>query len=109
MRTRVFGVLLLAFLGVAGAAHAQSFLGTIRGTVIDPQGGGVSDAAVLVVDESTGVPRAVGTDSQGRFEASNLKPGTYRIEVATPNFKEFKQTGVVLRAKKNLTEAKEKV
>jgi len=98
MRTRVFGVLLLAFLAAAGAAHAQSFLGTIRGTVIDPQGGGVSDAAVLVVDESTGVPRAVGTDSQGRFEASNLKPGTYRIEVTTPNFKEFKQTGVVLRA-----------
>jgi hypothetical protein len=98
MRTRVFGVLLLAFLGAAGAAHAQSFLGTIRGTVSDPQGGGVSNAAVLVVDEATGVPRAVDTDSQGRFEATNLKPGTYRIEVATPNFKEFKQTGIVLRA-----------
>jgi Carboxypeptidase regulatory-like domain len=98
MRTRVFGVLLLAFLAVAGAAHAQSFLGTIRGTVSDPQGGGVSNAAVLIVDEATGVPRAVSTDPQGRFEAANLKPGTYRIEVATPNFKEFKQTGVVLRA-----------
>ena len=67
MRTRVFAVVLLAILGIAGAAHAQSFLGTIRGTVSDPQGGGVSDAAVLVVDEATGVPRAVGTDSQGRF------------------------------------------
>ncbi|HEY8150942.1 MAG TPA: carboxypeptidase-like regulatory domain-containing protein [Vicinamibacteria bacterium] len=98
MRTRVFAVVLLAFLGVAGAAHAQSFLGTIRGTVSDPQGAGVSDAAVLVVDEATGVPRAVSTDSQGRFEAANLKPGTYRIEVATPNFKEFKQTGITLRA-----------
>jgi len=98
MRTRVFLILLLAFLGVAGATHAQSFLGTIRGTVIDPQGAGVADAAILVVDEATGVPRAVGSDSQGRFEASNLKPGTYRIEVTTPSFKEFKQTGVVLRA-----------
>jgi hypothetical protein len=96
MRTRVFPVLLLA-LGLAGAAHAQTFNGTIRGTVVDPQGGGVSDAAVLVVDESTGVPRAVSTDSEGRFEAANLKPGTYRIEVTTPSFKEYKQTGVVLR------------
>jgi carboxypeptidase family protein len=98
MRTRVFAVLLLTVLGVAGAAHAQSFLGTIRGTVSDPQGAGVADAAVLVVDEATGVPRAVSTDSQGRFEAANLKPGTYRVEVATPNFKEFKQTGITLRA-----------
>src|SRR5438552_14689311 len=98
MRTRVIAVLLLSFLGVAGATHAQSFLGTVRGRVVDPPGAGGADAAVLVVDESTGVPRAVSTDSQGRFEATNLKPGTYRIEVATPNFKEFKQTGVVLRA-----------
>ena len=98
MRTRVFAVLLLTVLGAAGAAHAQSFLGTIRGTVSDPQGAGVGDAAVLVVDEATGVPRAVSTDSQGRFEAANLKPGTYRVEVATPNFKEFKQTGITLRA-----------
>jgi hypothetical protein len=98
MRTRVFLVLLLAVLGVAGAARAQTFLGTIRGTVVDPQGAGVSDAAILVVDESTGVPRAVGTDSQGRFEAANLRPGTYRIEVTTPNFKKFERTGVVLRA-----------
>src|SRR6185295_893803 len=74
MRTRVFLILLLAFLGVAGATHAQSFLGTIRGTVIDPQGAGGAAAAVLVVDEAPGVPRAVDTDMQGRFEASNLKP-----------------------------------
>jgi hypothetical protein len=91
-------ILLLTAFGFAGVAHAQSFLGTIRGTVTDPQGGGVSDAAVLVVDESTGVPRAVGTDSQGRFEASNLRPGTYRIEVTTPNFKKYERTGIVLRA-----------
>src|SRR5881397_3014344 len=90
---RVFLVLLVAVVGLAGAAHAQTFLGTIRGTVVDPQG-----AAVLVVDESTGVPRAVGTDAEGRFEATSLRPGTYRVEVTTPNFKKFERTGVLLRA-----------
>src|SRR4030095_9497297 len=82
----------------AGPPFAQSFLGTIRGTVVDPQGAAVQDAAVLIVDESTGVPRTAATDSEGRYEASNLKPGTYRVEVVTPNFKKAEQTGIVLRA-----------
>jgi hypothetical protein len=98
MRTRVCLAALLAILGAAGAVHAQSFLGTIRGTVVDPQGAAVAGASVLIIDESTGVPRPVDTDSEGRFEAANLKPGTYRVEVITPNFKKYEQTGIVVRA-----------
>jgi hypothetical protein len=97
MRTRVSLVVLLA-LGTFGAAQAQSFLGAVRGTVVDPQGAAVGGASVLVIDESTGVPRPVETDAEGRFEAANLKPGTYRVEVITPNFKKYEQTGIVLRA-----------
>jgi hypothetical protein len=44
------------------------------------------------------VPRPVETDAEGRFEAPNLRPGTYRVEVITPNFKKYEQTGIVLRA-----------
>jgi hypothetical protein len=98
LRTRVSAVVLLAVLAVAGAAGAQSFLGTIRGTVVDPQGAAVPKASVLVTDESTGVPRPVETDAEGRFEAPNLKPGTYRIEVITSSFKKAERTGIVLRA-----------
>src|SRR4030095_12248767 len=97
---RVWSVLawLVVVAAFAGPAVAQSFLGTIRGAVVDPQGAAVQDAAVLIVDESTGVPRTAATDSEGRYEASNLKPGTYRVEVVTPNFKKAEQTGIVLRA-----------
>src|SRR3954465_3729798 len=79
-------------------AGAQSFLGTVRGTVVDPQGSVVPGAAVLIVDEGTGVPGGVEADAEGRYEATNLKPGTYRVEVVTTNFKKFERTGVVLRA-----------
>src|SRR3954469_6116813 len=90
-------VLLIAVV-LSAPASAQSFLGAIRGTVTDPQGQVVSGAAVLITDEATGVPRALETDGQGRYEAPNLQPGSYRVEVITQNFKKFERTGVVLRA-----------
>ncbi len=99
MRSRTCrSLLLLASLGLAGPALAQSFLGTIRGTVVDPQGAAVGGASVLIVDESTGVPRPVETDAEGRYEAANLRPGTYRVEVVTTSFKKAEKTGVLLRA-----------
>jgi hypothetical protein len=84
--------------GLSTPVFAQSFLGTIRGTVTDPQGQVVQGAAVLITDEATGVPRALETDAQGRYEATNVRPGTYRIEVITQSFKKFERTGIVLRA-----------
>ncbi len=89
---------LLALLGVAAAVSAQSVLGTIRGTVTDPQGGVVAKASVLITDENTGVPRTVETDAEGRFEALNLRPGSYRVEIITTSFKKYEATHVLLRA-----------
>jgi hypothetical protein len=90
---------LLVTLSVASPpAMAQSFLGSLRGTVTDPQGATVPKAAILVTDEATGVPRALETDDQGRYEAANLQPGMYRVEVVTTSFKKFERTGVLVRA-----------
>src|SRR5262249_44125284 len=94
----VIPTVLLLTMACAGVAAAQSFLGTIRGTVVDPQGAAVAKAAVLIVDEATGVPRTLETDAQGRYEAANIKPGTYRVEVVTTNFKKYERPGVLVRA-----------
>jgi hypothetical protein len=98
MRRVVFAAVLSTLVAFSTSAFAQSFLGTIRGTVLDPQGQVVSGAAVLIIDESTGVARTLETDAEGRYEAPNLRPGTYRVEVVTPNFKKFERTGVLVRA-----------
>ena len=94
---RVAAVAALAF-ALAAPAWTQSFVGTIRGTVVDPQGGAVPGATILIVDEATGVPRPTTTDPEGRYEATNLRPGSYRVEVVTTSFKKAERTGVVLKA-----------
>lgn len=94
---RLVRLVLLAAVLSAVPLHAQSVLGTIRGTVTDPQGAVVPSAAVLITDEATGVPRTVDTDAEGRFEAPNLRPGSYRVEIVTQSFKKFEQAGVVVR------------
>ena len=53
MRTRHVVLSLLIALACTAPLGAQSFLGTIRGTVVDPQGGAVKGAAVLITDEAT--------------------------------------------------------
>ena len=95
---RVVLWLLLIPLACATSLAAQSFLGSIRGVVLDPQGGAVKGAAVLITDEATGVPRAVETDDQGRYEAPYLQPGMYKVEVMSPSFKKFERTSVLVRA-----------
>jgi hypothetical protein len=90
--------LLAAVVLAGGPAFAQSFLGTFRGTVTDPQGAAVDKAVVVITDEATGVSRSVQTDAQGRYEASNMRPGMYRVEVVTDSFKKYERTGVLLRA-----------
>ena len=65
----------------------------------------VAGATVLITDEATGVPRTVETDAEGRYEATNLRPGTYRVEVVTTSFKKFEQTGVVLRDRRGTARA----
>src|SRR4249920_217528 len=73
---------LVLLLGLTGATRAQSILGTVRGTVFDAQRNVVPGASVVVTDESTNVARDAVTDTEGNFEVSGLRPGSYRVEVS---------------------------
>ncbi len=84
--------------GLAVPLAAQTSLGTIRGTVFDPQQNIVPGATVVITDESTNVTREVQTDAEGLFEAPNLRPGTYTVTASLSGFKKVQRTGVVLRS-----------
>ena len=89
--------LVALILGIS-PAFGQSTLGTIRGTVVDPQHQITPGATIVATDEATNVPRETTSDAEGNFELPNLRPGTYTVEARLAGFKTVKRVGVLLRA-----------
>src|ERR1044072_7929814 len=80
----VLGVLLCVSVTIYSQGNN---LGTLRGTVTDPNGAVIPNAAVKVTDQSTGLSRDVTTDAEGNYEVAALKAGNYKITVAAPGVK----------------------
>lgn len=68
------------------ASRAQTFRGTILGTVRDPNGAVVPNATVTAKNVGTGLERTVTTDGEGNYTVAELPIGTYQVKVSAPNF-----------------------
>ena len=79
-------------------AAAQSERGSIAGIVTDPAGAAVPSAQLAVVNRDTNTTIRVATTAVGEYNAPNLVPGVYRIEVTADGFKRFVGQNVVLAA-----------
>lgn len=87
---------LFAFLVVAPWLPAQTFTGSILGTVQDATGAVVPGAKVVVVNEATNVLQSSVSNAVGYFEIPALPPGSYRLEVQSTGFKRFLRPGLKL-------------
>ena len=67
-------------------ASAQTRIGTIQGTVKDPNGAVVTGAAVTVVQQVTGYKQSAKTDAQGTFRIVNVPFNTYTVHVEGVGF-----------------------
>jgi len=65
---------------------AQTFRGTILGTVSDPQGAVLSSAKVTVRNVNTGLERTTTTSSDGSYAVPELPTGTYTVTVSQSGF-----------------------
>ena len=57
------------------------------GTVTDPSGAAVSNAAITITNIDTGVSRTLSTSSDGQYVAPGLLNGHYTVKVAVSGFK----------------------
>ena len=80
------------------SAMAQATTGSIKGSVVDPNGGVVAGATISAKNEATGVQKATVTSGDGIYEINELLPGKYSVTVgATAGFSPKTVTGVDVR------------
>ena len=71
---------------LAPVAHAQSATsGGISGEVKDPTGALVPNAKVTIVNVATNATRVITTNSLGRYTASELNTGVYKVSAVAQN------------------------
>ena len=93
MKVRNF---LLFVLLAAVSVSAQTFRGTILGTVTDPSGAVVAGAQVTVKNTGTGLLRSTTTSGDGSYSLPELPIGTYDVTVSQAGFQTSVTKGVTV-------------
>lgn len=75
-----------AFVFLAGNLWGQTFRGGIAGTVADPSGAAIVNAAVTIVNEATGFTRSQVSTTSGGFSFQDLPLGNYTVTISAPGF-----------------------
>lgn len=91
MRVRSLALSLLIF---SFTAFAQSDRGTITGTIADPAGAVISNAAVEAKNVATGSIYQAATSGTGNYTLGQLPAGTYELSVTVPGFKKYVRGGL---------------
>jgi hypothetical protein len=89
----LFGIFLLL---CSVPLRAQTFYGSIVGTVKDASGGVIPGAPVTLTNIGTSERKTIATDAAGNYRLMNLVPASYRIEVEMAGFKRYLREPIVV-------------
>lgn len=96
MRVRLTALCFIIFILFIHIASAQSPNGTVSGIVLDPSGGVIIGADVLIINNETGMQYPGKANNEGFYVVSNIPPGTYRIQVSNGGFKTIIKPDIVI-------------
>ena len=91
----VWLALIAACLTVATPARGQENA-VITGTVTDPSGAAIANAAITLTNQATHVARQSVSGDSGGFNFVNLGVGQYTLVVTASGFQKFSRTDIVL-------------
>ena len=92
------GLGIFALAALASTAYAQTTQTGIHGTVNDPSGAVVPNAAVKLTDTGTGSEKSTATASDGGFVFPDLQAATYKLTVTAVGFQTAIYDSVVVDA-----------
>ncbi len=98
----LFGLVLVLALSCATIA-AQTFTGSMFGSVSDSTGAAVPGVQLRLVHTTTGTEREAQTDARGEFAISALSPGRYSLTVEARGFKKLVRDGIELTSSERLS------
>src|SRR5882672_10390004 len=79
----------LLLLLTGSVTFSQAITGRLRGQILDPSGGAVPQAQVVVTNQRTGVTATLTTTSAGTYELPSILPSLYKVSVEAKGFKGF--------------------
>ncbi len=97
----LFNNLLLGLL-LSTAAWSQG-ISTINGSVTDPSGGVIPGARIIATEVDTGLTRETVSNVDGLYVLSSLRPTRYTLSAEAQGFRQFSQTGIILRDNDTVT------
>jgi len=99
--------LMLVFMPLLLASESRAFAqaqntGSIYGSVTDPSGAVVQNAAITVAEPSKGVNRSITSSKTGEFVLPSLPIGTYILTVSASGFETFVTSDITVDADKSV-------
>ena len=92
---------LIALLVTPVNGNAQTFRGSITGTVTDSTGAVVAGAQVTAIETATNTTYKALSSTAGEFAFTNMPVGSYTVTVSAPGFKSVKVNQVPVTAATN--------
>jgi hypothetical protein len=92
---------LVLLLSLASFMSAQTYRGSIRGTVTDPNSAVIPAASISLASKETNEQRTAVTNAAGEYTISSLPPGLYTLKITAGGFETLSQD-IVLNVNQDL-------